>query len=329
MASPTFHPVVDDNNLEDAALWAVIDSAAASHSSSKSKPQPRRPLAIKYPNYPRCSPVSNPYPPPKLFKTAARLDSSVDSDSKSTASEGEVVEEPWAFHPPRKIARSSFSEVKDTSPLVVVRNVQRTTPTTPTTPFYSSPETHLSPGIGNFASPVNYAQRGERDNSSVAVHSMSGRFPSVSLFKEYQNAAMAILEKTDYTMISGHPFIKKSGWRKISFYFNLSFEIKDKTIEFDENRNVLRAEFVVRAHMQYEFWILGALAFKIVMQFLYHDCHTLLWLLFSLLPLSLGAVGSQMDGVHAIGVRRDSINQIMTFRAQRRPGLKAKHPRIC
>ncbi|TQE01744.1 hypothetical protein C1H46_012688 [Malus baccata] len=250
MASPTFHPVVDDNDLEDAALWAVIDSAAASHSSSKSKPQPRRPLAIKYPNYPRCSPVSNPYPPPKLFKTAARLDSSIDSDSKSTASEGEVVEEPWAFHPPRKIARSSFSEVNDTSPLVVVRNVQRTTPTTPTTPFYASPETHLSPGIGNFASPVNYAQRGERDNSSVAVHSMSGRFPSVSLFKEYQNAAMAILEKTDYTMISGHPFIKKSGWRKISFYFNLSFEIKDKTIEFDENRNVLRAEFVVRAHMQ-------------------------------------------------------------------------------
>lgn len=44
------------------------------------------------------------------------------------------------------------------------------------------------------------------------------------------------------------------GWRKISFYFNLSFEIKDKTIEFDENRNVQRAEFVVRAHMQYVLW---------------------------------------------------------------------------
>ena len=41
-----------------------------------------------------------------------------------------------------------------------------------------------------------------------------------------------------------------TGWRKISFYFNLSFEIKDKNIEFDEGRNVLRAEFVVRAHMQ-------------------------------------------------------------------------------
>ena len=41
-----------------------------------------------------------------------------------------------------------------------------------------------------------------------------------------------------------------TGWRKISFYFNLSFEIKDKNIEFDESRNVLRAEFVVRAYMQ-------------------------------------------------------------------------------
>lgn len=41
------------------------------------------------------------------------------------------------------------------------------------------------------------------------------------------------------------------GWRNIAFYFNLSFEIKDKTIEFDENRNVQRAEFVVRAYMQY------------------------------------------------------------------------------
>lgn len=59
-----------------------------------------------------------------------------------------------------------------------------------------------------------------------------------------------ILEKTDYTMISGNPFIKKSGWRKISFYFNLSYEIRDKTIEFDENRNVQRAEFVIRAYMQ-------------------------------------------------------------------------------
>ncbi|KAI3474089.1 hypothetical protein Pfo_028877 [Paulownia fortunei] len=97
----------------------------------------------------------------------------------------------------------------------------------------------------------------EYQNAAMAVsyektemsHSLAGQFPTVSLFKEYQNAAMAILEKSDYTMISGNPYIKKSGWRKISFYFNLSYEIKDKTIEFDENHNVQRAEFIVRAYM--------------------------------------------------------------------------------
>ncbi|PRQ43282.1 hypothetical protein RchiOBHm_Chr3g0466791 [Rosa chinensis] len=228
---------MDDKDLDDAALWAVIDSAAASH-SSKSKFQSRQPLAIQCQ---RPSPlISNPSPPQKLFQTA-RISYSGESDSKS---EGEVVEEPWAFHPPRKIARSA----NDGNSLAVVRNVPRT----PTTPVYASPETHLSPGIGRFSSPVSYPQREERDNNPVQMvqHSLSGMFPSVSLFKEYQDAAMAILEKTDYTKIHGSTYIKKSGWRKISFYFNLSFEIKDKSIEFDESRNVLRAEFVVRAHMQ-------------------------------------------------------------------------------
>ncbi|KAM1481787.1 hypothetical protein EV1_033645 [Malus domestica] len=152
------------------------------------------------PNHLRSSPVSKLSPPPKLFKSAARLDYSADSDSKSSASEGVVIEEPWAFRSPSKIASFSSSEMNDTSPLVV--DVQRTTPTTLTTPFYSLPETYLSPGIENFTSPL----------SSIAAHSISGRFPSVSLFKEYKNAAMAILEKTDYTMIYGHHFIKKSGW---------------------------------------------------------------------------------------------------------------------
>ncbi|KAM1793769.1 hypothetical protein ACFX11_034320 [Malus domestica] len=72
--------------------------------------------------------------------------------------------------------------MNDTSPLVV--DVQRTTPTTLTTPFYSLPETYLSPGIENFASPLSQAQREERDDSSIAAHSISGRFPSVSLFKD-------------------------------------------------------------------------------------------------------------------------------------------------
>lgn len=123
----------------------------------------------------------------------------------------------------------------------MVKHVQRM-------PTYSSPESmRFSVASGSNCSPLSYGGSEEKEN---ARHSLSGQFPSVSLFKEYQNAAMAILEKSDYTMISGSPFIKKTGWRKISFYFNLSFEIKDKSIEFDDNRNVLRAEFVVRAYMQ-------------------------------------------------------------------------------
>ncbi|BBM99053.1 hypothetical protein MPTK1_1g18320 [Marchantia polymorpha subsp. ruderalis] len=71
----------------------------------------------------------------------------------------------------------------------------------------------------------------------------------VSMFKECQDAAMKTLVPSDYMMMQGKPFIKKSGWRKIAFFFNISFEIKDKNIQFDSNSNVLRAEFVVRASM--------------------------------------------------------------------------------
>ncbi|OAY41296.1 uncharacterized protein LOC110622570 [Manihot esculenta] len=214
---------IDDKDLDDAALWAVIDSAEASHSSSKS----RKPLALKYPNFQ--SPPQNP-------RCQFRNDSPI-SDP---------------YRRPHKIARTCASEVSECArPLAMVR-----TPIANAV-MYTSPEAYLSPQIRRFSpnelndvsevSPGSYARSEEKD---VTRHCLNGRFPSVSLFKDYQNAAMAILEKSDYTMISGNPFIKKSGWRKISCYFNISYEIKDKTIEFDDNRNVQRAEFVVRAHMQ-------------------------------------------------------------------------------
>uniref|UniRef100_A0A2N9IL49 Uncharacterized protein n=1 Tax=Fagus sylvatica TaxID=28930 RepID=A0A2N9IL49_FAGSY len=188
------------------------------------------------------------------FHKYPKTPNSTVTDSR-VSTHGEVLHEPWVYRPPRSIARTSPSEASETSPLVVLRNVQRT----PTAPVYSSPEVYLSPEIGKFSvkelSACSEGSFGRSEEEHIR-HSLSGRFPSVSLFKEYQNAAMAILEKTDYVTISGNPFIKKSGWRKISFYFNLSFEIRDKTIEFDENRNVQRAEFVVRAYMQYVFWLL-------------------------------------------------------------------------
>ncbi|KAK6942957.1 hypothetical protein RJ641_028334 [Dillenia turbinata] len=229
MASPIQFPI-DDKELDDAALWAVIDSAAASYSLTKScKLVPLKPSNLNHQ-----SPISfsTPSPPTKLSKNPRRLPQS------------EVVQ-----HCPQKMARSCVTEMSETSPtFAVVKHVQRS-------PIVTSPYSYPSPENGRYTvtevSPVpevNHRQLEERENAYK--HCLSGHFPSVSAFKDYQNAAMLILEKTDYTMISGNPFIKKSGWRKISFYFNLSYEIRDKTIEFDENRNVLRAEFVVRAFMQ-------------------------------------------------------------------------------
>lgn len=236
MASPIPYPV-DDKDLDDAALWAVIDSAAASHSTSKS----RKTLAIKCANHQ----TPNPSPPPRFSKNP-RNHHSGEKDIRFSP-QGEVLHEPWIHHRPQKIARTCISELSETSPLSVVKHVQRT-PKTPAYSSSSSPETGMfSVTEFSLGSEMNRWQVEDKENVG---HSLLGKFPTVSLFKEYQNAAMAILEKTDYTMISGNPFIKKSGWRKMSCYFNLSYEIKDKTIEFDENRNVQRAEFVVRAYMQ-------------------------------------------------------------------------------
>ncbi|VAH25726.1 unnamed protein product [Triticum turgidum subsp. durum] len=84
----------------------------------------------------------------------------------------------------------------------------------------------------------------------AAAPAAHGLFPSaaasVASFRKYQE----ILDKSDYTVISGNPYIKKSGWRKISCFYNISFEIKDHSIEFDDSHNVNRAEFLVRASMQ-------------------------------------------------------------------------------
>ncbi|XWS67053.1 hypothetical protein CRYUN_Cryun05aG0253500 [Craigia yunnanensis] len=59
-------------------------------------------------------------------------------------------------------------------------------------------------------SEVSPGRCGRSEEKEGMRHSLSRKFPSVELFKEYQNAAMAILEKSDYTMLSGNPFIKKN-----------------------------------------------------------------------------------------------------------------------
>lgn len=96
------------------------------------------------------------------------------------------------------------------------------------------------------------------------------------------------------------------GWRKMSCYFNLSYEIKDKTIEFDENRNVQRAEFVVRAYMQYvfPFFLLDFVNKVIKLKSSVMNIFVASLSLFYTLSLFLGVGDSQMDGAHVNGVRR-------------------------
>ncbi|XP_073156705.1 uncharacterized protein [Henckelia pumila] len=223
MASPISYSV-EDKDLDDAALWAVIDSAAAASLSSITPRSRTKPL----------TPIPFPIPSPDHHR------------NNPNHHDGEVVQN----HRPHKISKSSrVPELSKSipAPLVMVKHVHRQ-PITPPASSFASPEPR-NVSVTNYSSEASPVSSGFSEDK-ILRHSLAGQFPTVSLFKEYQNAAMAILEKSDYTMISGNPYIKKSGWRKISFYFNLSYEIKDKTIEFDENRNVQRAEFIVRAYMQ-------------------------------------------------------------------------------
>ncbi|CAA7033631.1 unnamed protein product [Microthlaspi erraticum] len=238
----------DDKDLDDADLWAVIDSAAAAVCQAKNTNttlavgKSPKPLPIRFPNYNSPpTPVSSLPPPQHKLLQAPNHNPSFTRRSNEESPR------------PSKIARSGvLSEAKNESPMALVTTANRnSTPIINSTKF-SSPESYLSPGIRQSTSfPVvsPSASCVQNDPVNEMRHSLSGSFPSASLFKEYQNTAMAILEKPDYTMISGKAYIKKSGWRKISFYFNVSYEIRDKTIEFDDNRNVQRAEFIVRAIM--------------------------------------------------------------------------------
>ena len=49
--------------------------------------------------------------------------------------------------------------------------------------------------------------------------------------------------------LSGRRFIKKSGWRKMAMYFNISLEIQDLKEERDPNGLVSRASCRVRGTM--------------------------------------------------------------------------------
>lgn len=171
----------DEKDLDDADLWAVIDSAAAAATIAGKSPKP---LAIRYPNYNSPpTPVSYPSPQSKLLQIQNRnpnLGRRLNEESTR----------------PNKMARSRvLSEVKSESPMTLVTTANRnSTPLINSTKF-SSPESYLSPGIRQstpFAEVSPSASCVKNDAVNEMRHSLSGSFPSATLFKEYQNTAMAV-----------------------------------------------------------------------------------------------------------------------------------------
>ncbi|PKA61904.1 hypothetical protein AXF42_Ash008736 [Apostasia shenzhenica] len=218
------HFTIEDRDLDDAELWAVIDSAAASSSAARSR---RIPLSIKNSSSPVPSPIQ-----PKLFRSAKNFLAETVVESR-VPRDGEVVqEERWTPARPQKMAR--FVEPAssgDHHRMVVVRHPART-------PVVSSPS-YASPVPGRFSvkelSPIVESPKTDSwagDEKENITHCFSGSFSSVSMFKQYQNAAMAILEKSDYTMIHGNAFIKKSGARFGYFHYHLKKKSNSRAIAF-------------------------------------------------------------------------------------------------
>ncbi|KAL6639336.1 hypothetical protein ACP70R_023066 [Stipagrostis hirtigluma subsp. patula] len=193
---------MDDRDLDSAALWAAVDSAAA------------RAARVRCP--------------------------AADDDHR-----GEVLQPARPFKSPR-LAAASHATPPPPSPSPVPHPTPLRALPYDTPDAAAAARSHLvvvqSPPPEPWGVPM---------GSPIAAAADGCLLPSLSVanFRKYQEVALSILDKSDYTSISGNPYIKKSGWRKISCFFNISFEIKDRSIEFDESRNVNRAEFLVRASM--------------------------------------------------------------------------------
>lgn len=177
----------DDKDLDDADLWAVIDSAAAAISQAKTSSavgKSHKPLAVRYPNFNSPpTPVSFPPPQSKLLQVP----------NNNPSFNRRLHEESPR---PNKMARSRvLSEVKSESPLALVTTAHRnSTPILHSTKF-SSPESYLSPGIRQstpFSEVSPSASCVKNDAVNDMRHSLSGSFPSATLFKEYQNTAMEV-----------------------------------------------------------------------------------------------------------------------------------------
>ena len=73
--------------------------------------------------------------------------------------------------------------------------------------------------------------------------------PSSAIFNKIQQTALECLTDSDYQVMGGKRFIKKSGWRRLAMFFGISLEIRSSNEVCDPNGNIQRATFVVRGTM--------------------------------------------------------------------------------
>ena len=169
--APSIH-LIDDRDLDDAELWAVIDSAAASRSSSR----PRKPLLALQ--------NGSPYVSPAPFSARAVKLTPKNPNFKTIRVEEEVLEEEqWDQHRPAKMARIIDRRSYRGDQTVYVRHPLES-------PTLERGEVPVN-GVGPLIEPTRldfcHVQDTEDQN-----HGLSGRFPSVALFKQYQNAALSV-----------------------------------------------------------------------------------------------------------------------------------------
>ncbi len=69
----------------------------------------------------------------------------------------------------------------------------------------------------------------------------------VQSMAEYQDLCVALLDDNDWQTIQGKRFPKRSAWRKLAVAYGVSYELRDRNLQWDDDGNLLSAEFVVRA----------------------------------------------------------------------------------
>ena len=69
----------------------------------------------------------------------------------------------------------------------------------------------------------------------------------VESMAEYQELCVKLLDDNDWQTIQGKRFPKRSAWRKLAVAYGVSFEIKDRSLFWDDDGNLKSAEFIVRA----------------------------------------------------------------------------------